>query len=141
MEVKFSVNSKIKKDEIDQKLKRILFRCMLKMHQLAVQKVPVDTGRLKGSLMIYPSGAGYSEYKLFDGVEYGAHVEFGTSPHHVSAKNLTKWSGRKLGDASLAYAVANKISKFGTNAQPFMRPALSQVKEIYSKAFFRQEFP
>ena len=131
MNLKFNIDVDFNKGQTIQLAKEVLFRCMVKMHQLAVNNAPVDTGRLKGSLNIYPSISGFSEYLLSDGVDYGIHVEYGTSPHYVSPDNLKRWSELKLGDPNLAYAVAQKILKFGTEAQPFMRPALMQVQNIW----------
>lgn len=140
MKIKFNVSSKIKKKETIEKVKIVLFDCMVKMHELATLNAPVDTGRLKTSIKLFPSAPGAKSYVLADGVDYGIHVEFGTSPHYVSATHLKKWAKRVLGNEGAAFAVAKKIAMKGTEAQPWMRPALDQVKTIWLKRFWQREF-
>jgi len=118
----------------------VLFDSMVKMHELAVINCPFDTGRLRNSIIIKPTTPGYKSYVLADGVEYGVSVEFGTSPHYTSPENLKAWARRVLKDSNLAYPVAAKIGKLGTEAQPFMRPALDQVKKIWIKRYMEREF-
>ena len=120
------------------KLKRVLWKSINKMHDLAVNYAPADTGRLKQSIAFYPYWQGETEYILTDGVDYGIHVEFGTAPHHVPITPLKDWARRVLGDESLAYAVEKKISRQGTAAQPFFRPALEQVKLYWTPTFYEQ---
>lgn len=67
--------------------------------------------------------AGKIVYQIFANAPHAASVEFGTKPHYVSAKHLKKWAKDKLGDENLAYAVAKKIARRGTKAQPFLRPS------------------
>ena len=138
MKIKFSVKSKIDKEETLRLAKAVLFKAMVKMHELAVINCPVDTGRLKNSIILKPTSPGYQNYLLSDGTDYGISVEFGTAPHFTSAKNLVGWSRRVLGNKDAAYAVAKKIAKKGTEAQPWMRPALFQVKEIWIKRYWEQ---
>ncbi len=107
MKIKISVNSKLNKGEVLNKLKKVLFNSMLKMHELAVTYVPVDTGRLRNSLNIFPFSPGFSKYEFAAGTDYAPHVEFGT---------------------------------IKTHAQPFMRPAFIQVKNIWVKRFLNKEF-
>ena len=138
MRLKFNVESEIKKKLTEEQLKLVLFKSMVKMMELANINCPVDTGRLRNSIVLDPAEPGYSNYILSDGVDYGISVEFGTHPHLVSAENLKGWARRVLKDKNLAYPVAAKIAKFGTEAQPFMRPALDQVKNIWIKRYAEQ---
>jgi len=140
MKLRFNINTEIKEKKVIEKIKLILFDCFVKMHELANLNCPVDTGRLKASIKIFPSVPGAKSYVLADGVPYGIDVEFGTSPHLVSTEHLKPWARRVLGDESAAFAVAKKIAKKGVEAQPFMRPALDQVKNIWLKRFFEREF-
>ena len=60
---------------------------------------------------------------------YSGSVEYGQPPHPMDPHKLIGWVKRKLGvsDAEslgVAYAVAAKISREGTDPQPFFRPAL-----------------
>jgi hypothetical protein len=138
MNIKFSINKKLDKQDIHKKLRLVLFKSMLKMHELAIINCPVDTGRLSNSINLDPKAPGFTEYILSDGVEYGSDVEYGTSPHVVSAKHLKGWARRVLKKESLAYPVAAKIRRFGTEAQPFFRPALHQVKNIWVERYYEE---
>ncbi len=116
----------VKKQANDQ-AKEVLWRAMVKMESIAKDKAPVDTGNLKARIHIDPKEPGATEYILSDGVDYGIHVEYGTKPHYVPITPLMGWAGRVLGDKKAAYAVRAKISKEGTPAQPFFRPAQHEV--------------
>lgn len=111
--------------------KDILWKTVHKAEELAVSFCPVDQGTLKGSIRIYPRKWGKDEYFLSDGVEYGQWVEYGTSPHAVPVEALEGWAKRKLGDKSLAEAVAWKIRRYGTPAQPFLRPARDIALNVF----------
>lgn len=62
-------------------------------------------------------------------------IEFGTHPHPVSKsgrENLKKWFIRKLGltekeAESASWGLANRIRMEGSQAKPFLRPALDEV--------------
>lgn len=107
MKIKFNVNKELKDQLILEKLKKVLFDSMIKMHELAVLYCPVDTSRLVNSINIFPQYFGAIKYTISDGVDYGIHQEFGT---------------------------------FKMDAQPFFRPALTQVKQIWIKRFMNKEF-
>ncbi|MEK0335809.1 MAG: hypothetical protein QQN41_00030 [Nitrosopumilus sp.] len=140
MNLKFNINWEIKNRETEEKVKLVLFDCMVKMHELATINAPVDVGTLKASIKLFPSVPGFKSYVLADGVTYGIHMEFGTRPHYISAKHLKGWAKRVLGDEGAAYPVAKKIALLGVEAQPFMRPALDQVKNIWVERFWNREF-
>ena len=111
--------------------KKVLWLSMHKMWELMLQHVPVDTGHLKNSIHISPKMKGYSTYTIATGVKYAVDIEYGTSPHHVNIEDLMGWSKRKLGNENLAGAVQNKIAEKGTEAQPFFRPAIAEVRSIW----------
>lgn len=117
-------------DDYVGKARKVLFLSMSKVEELAVLRCPVDTGRLKNSINLFPRSPGSDEYTVSDGVSYGVFLEYGTLPHHPPPRVLRGWARRKLKDEQAAYSVAAKISKFGTPAQPFFRPSLHQVKNI-----------
>lgn len=127
-------------DAVKEKLKIVLFKSMMKMTELAVINAPFDTGALSASINLQPPRPGYSRYILRAGKEYAADVEYGTSPHHVSPDDLAGWAKRVLGDEDKAFAVAEGIGRKGTEAQPFMRPALDQVKIVWVPRYFEQVF-
>ena len=131
MKIQFNINKKIEKAKVIEKAKLVLFDCMVKMHELAVINCPVDTSALVNSIMIFPLVPGAVSYELADGVTYGIDVEFGTDPHIIIAKNKKVLANKKKG------LIFGKIVHHpGTVAQPFMRPALFQVKEIWVKRFW-----
>ncbi len=133
---RFDVNEKL----VNQKTKIVLFKTMLKMQRIAKRLVPVDTSRLRRSIILTPSFIGSDLYILLTNVEYAADVEFGTSPHMVDPEDLLSWSRRKLGDENLAFPIAKKIGKFGTRPQPYFRPALFQAKHKDVKIIFKDTF-
>ncbi len=100
---KYNLNDK----EIMKKLHKILFKSMLKMHEIAVRLSPVDTGRLRNSITLNPLLPMAKKYILGTNLEYSRPVEYGT------------WK---------------------MDAQPYMRPALFQVKNVWVKRFMKQEF-
>ena len=136
MRIEFSINHVIGKKEIIDKLKLVLFKSMIKMHKLAVINCHVDKGGLKSSINIFPFAPGYSLYNLVAGMEYAAAVEFGTSPHiivPVKKQALAfKMDGKNV--------IVKKVMHPGSEAQPFMRPALDQVKGIWIKKYFDRVF-
>jgi len=122
------------KEHVKAQMKEVLFRAMVKMEELAKNKAPVDRGMLKSRINLQPLEPGHSEYTLYDGVSYGADLEYGNRPHNVPLKPLIDWVKRK-GIATdeghqIAFAkyVQEKIRTHGVNAQPFFRPALHEVQ-------------
>ena len=108
MKLKLNVNSKMmSSQEMIDKSKKVLWLSMNKMELLSKRFVPVDTGRLKNSIILSPSSSGATEYKLADGVDYGICVEYGT----IKMK-----------------------------AQPFFRPALDEVRNIWMPMFWSKTF-
>jgi len=135
MKIKFNINTEIKKEEILEKTKIVLFDCMVKLHELAVINCPVDTSALVNSIKLFPSVPGATTYELADGVTYGIDVEFGTDPHVIIVKNKKVLANKKKG------LIFGKIVNHpGTTAQPFMRPSLDQVKNVWVKRFWQKEF-
>ena len=139
MNIKFSLKTDLNKQEVIDKSKLVLFHSMVKMHELATLFAPVDTGRLRSTIKLFPLEPGAKSYILADGVEYGIDVEYGTSPHYVSAKHLQGWAKRVLGSRASAFAVAKKISEKGTEAQPFFRPAMDQVKNVWVQRYWERD--
>lgn len=121
-------------------MKKVLWKAMTKMEEIAKQKAPVDTGNLKNRIHLSPIQFGAKEYVLSDGVEYGVYVEYGTKPHQVPITPLIGWASRVLGDKNAAYAVRAKISMKGTPAQPFFRPALHEVQFKWITIFKTEVF-
>jgi len=78
MQIKFNVDSHLDKGIVIEKAKNVLFRSMAKINELAKIRAPVDTGRLRASIHLYPLAKGEITYTVSDGVEYGIHQEYGT---------------------------------------------------------------
>lgn len=64
---------------------------------------------------------------------HAVYVEFGTSPHMPPVEVIEAWAKRRgLATDSkelrrIAWAIAKKIEQFGTDPQPFLRPAVDQA--------------
>lgn len=135
MKIKLNIRTKIdKKLTIDQ-LKMVLFKSMVKMQELATINCPVDTGRLRWGIKIFPTNVGFNEYSLYDNVEYAEAIEFGTDPHVIKVKNKKVLANKKKG-----IIFGKQVMHPGTEESPFFRPALFQVKEIWVKRYFNREF-
>jgi hypothetical protein len=81
------------------------------------------TGHLIESITIRHAGIG--EYEVGPTVEYAPYVEYGTSPHWVSETKLTAWARYHSMEPK---ALRNKIGEEGTEAEPFVAPAIEAVK-------------
>jgi len=131
MLLNFDLSLEVKEDLVVDDLRRILYLSMKRMEEIAIRTAPVAFGALKLSIKLFPDLPGFDQYVLADGVDYGVFVEYGTLPHTPPIEPLKRWAELKLGDAELGWAVRAKIAKFGTQAQPFFRPALHQVRTVY----------
>jgi len=119
MKITFSIDGKLLKERVLDGMKKVLFLSMLKMNELAVIYVPVDKGLLKSRINLLPAVPGYIHYDLTAGTIYSAAVEFGTSPRVIKAV---------------------QVMHPGTEAQPFFRPALDQVKGVWVGRYWNQVF-
>jgi len=98
----------------------------------AVDKAVRDTGQLKGSIRKTVKGL---TGEVIAGAKHAIFIEEGTRPHFPPVSALRGWAGRKLGNPDLAYAVALKIAKVGTEPKPFMEPALMESLPSIEKYF------
>jgi len=127
-------------------MKKVLWKAMTKMEEIAKDKAPVDTGMLKNRIHLMPMQYGAEEYALSDGVSYGADLEYGNRPHNVEMKPLIDWVRRKGiattegGQIAFAKYVQKKIRTKGVNAQPFFRPALHEVQIVWLPVFKEEVF-
>lgn len=89
---------------------------------------PVDTGRLRSSIVHRVEGGGRTTGVVVGtNVSYAADVEDGTPPHVILPKN-----GKALYWPGAAHPVA-KVNHPGTRAQPFMRPSLELAPIFFSR--------
>ena len=122
MRLDFKFDIKIKDREVLEKLKGVLEKSMLRMEEHAVRLVPVDTGTLRNSIHLVKKDD--FNWELRDGVEYGVHVEYGTSPHVIMPKVVSALKFKRGGKV----VFARRVRHPGTSGQPFFRPALDIVK-------------
>ncbi len=93
----------------------------------ARELVPVDTGRLRQSIVSDVKGTGFDVVGVVSPKEkYGVYVELGTKPHFPPVGALSKWAKKR---GLNPYLIARSISKKGTKPHPFMAPALEKSKE------------
>lgn len=109
-------------------VKRALVRTGIDVENDAKRRCPVDTGRLRSSIVHRIDGAGrVAGITVGTNVNYAWDVENGTPPHVIVPKNK-----RALYWPGAAHPVA-RVNHPGTRAQPFMRPALELAPIFFSK--------
>jgi len=117
-----------------------------------------DTGFLAGSLVVDKDDFLYKEVGY--GALYASYIEFGTRPHFPPVEVIYQWVYRKRNDLKInynkkkevlfngkphnadilkvAWSIANKMAKDGTEPKPFMRPSFilgkSKAGEFIKKA-------
>ena len=125
------------KPDMEKKVRKVLWLSMNKIDEIATRLAPVDTGRLRNSIHIYPMREGEKSYIVADGVEYGVYVEFGTSPHIIRPriKKALSWI-----DDTNKRVFAKKVNHPGTNAHPFFRPALKEVRDAWVQYYTNKVF-
>lgn len=107
---------------------RALVQTGVDVQNEARRRCPVDTGRLRSSIVHRVDGSGrVSGITVGTNVSYAADVEYGTAPHVILPKNRKAlyWPG--------AAHPVSKVNHPGTKAQPFMRPALEMAPIFFSK--------
>ncbi|GMQ61198.1 MULTISPECIES: HK97 gp10 family phage protein [Vallitalea] len=114
-------------------IERALYKGGLQVESDAKLLVIVDTGHLRASIATrLISTQSKTVVEIGTNLEYAAIIEFGSSPHFPPVDALEPWVKRVIlngveayeGEAKdVAYAVAKNISKWGTQARPFLQPA------------------
>lgn len=145
------INFKIKLNGMDkakelskEKLRRVLMKSMFKMEELAIRRAPFDKGGLRERITLLPEILS-NNYVLTSAASYSADLEYGNNPRMVKLGVILEWIERKgirtTEEDQYAFAkyVVEKIKKEGVNAQPFMRPSLIEVKEIWLPQFAKEE--
>ena len=103
-------------------------RTRIDVQNEARRRAPVDTGRLRSSIVSRSEGSGRSVgYVVGTNVNYAAAVEYGTAPHVIKPKykQALYWPGAR-------HPVA-QVNHPGTRAQPFLRPAI-EMTDIFWRA-------
>ena len=113
-------------------VKQAVDRTRIDVQNEARRRAPVDTGRLRSSIVSRAEGSGRSlGYMVGTNVNYAAAVEYGTSPHVIkpTTKKALYWPGA-------AHPVA-QVNHPGTAAKPFLRPAI-EMTPIFWRAHASQ---
>lgn len=111
---------------------RAVERTRIDVQNEARRRAPVDTGRLRSSIVSRAEGGGRNlGYVIGSNVNYAAAVEYGTAPHVIKPKykGALYWPGA-------AHPVA-QVNHPGTRAQPFLRPAI-ELTPIFWRAHASQ---
>ena len=95
----------------------------------AQRLVPVDTGRLRGSINVKRE---YLSKVIGTNVEYATNVEFGTGPHEIVAKNKKVLANKKKG-----IIFGKKVKHPGSKPRPYMRPAFEKNKKRVAEFFIQ----
>jgi HK97 gp10 family phage protein len=116
---------------VDGPIRGFLEASVFTVEAKAKELAPVDRGRLRqtirGSVKRRVTGL---IGLVRAGVRYAPFVEFGTRPHWPPRGALQPWARRhgfpagKVGD----FLVRRKIAQKGTDAQPFMEPAIKDSR-------------
>ncbi len=113
-------------------VRRAVERTRIDVQNEARRRAPVDTGRLRSSIVSRVEGSGRQVgYVIGTNVNYAADVEYGTAPHVIkpTKKKALYWPGA-------AHPVAS-VNHPGTAAQPFLRPAI-EMTPIFWRAHASQ---
>ncbi|MGJ5895149.1 HK97 gp10 family phage protein [Streptomyces niveiscabiei] len=113
-------------------VKRAVDRTRIDVQNEARRRAPVDTGRLRSSIVSRAESSGRSVgYVVGTNVNYAAAVEYGTAPHVIKPRNKKAlfWPGA-------AHPVA-QVNHPGTRPQPFLRPAI-ELTPIFWRAHASQ---
>lgn len=109
---------------------RVVADATNKMHSKAVNAAPTGrSGKLRQNVRIAGKGVVLSK------MDYSAAVEEGTKPHWPNMGDLKMWTKKIVRPPakrldSVNYLIGRKISKEGTEEQPFMRPAWEHGRKV-----------
>lgn len=113
-------------------VRRAIVQTGVDVQNKARELCPVDTGRLRSSIVHRTEGGGRTTGVVVGtNVSYAADVEYGTAPHVILPKNKKAlyWPG--------AAHPVSRVNHPGTRAQPFMRPALELAPIFFSQNISR----
>ncbi|MCK5160379.1 MAG: HK97 gp10 family phage protein [Candidatus Aureabacteria bacterium] len=119
------------------KIAKALKASALIIERKAKQKCPVDTGFLRAS--IHSRLMDWNHVRVGSTMaKYAAPVEFGTKPHRPPFAPIKRWAERH-GIPEAAYPILLKIQREGTEAQPFLRPALLESEHLIAKLLIKAQ--
>lgn len=138
MDIRYIVDSKealqafeTAPDVMERNLELFLSRGAQEVARTAKSFAPKAFSTLTNSILFYR--VALLHWRISPGVNYAPYVEGGTRPHFPPAANLQPWVERVLGLSGAearhkAFLIARAISRRGTRAHPFMRPAAEQMR-------------
>ena len=91
--------------------------------------VPVDTGRLRGSINVKRE---YLSKVIGTNVEYATDVEYGSGPHEIVAKNKKVLANKKKG-----IIFGRRVKHPGSPPRPYLRPAFENNKKRVAEFFVK----
>ena len=102
-----------------------------------------DTGRLANSIATEEEAGGL-DARVGTNLEYAEAIEFGLPPGtRPDVASLRGWVRRKLGIKDpvearrVAFLIARKIERHGTDAQPYLHPAAEAERALFRERFNR----
>ena len=121
---------------IQKALEKAMPAISVRIQNELVLRAPVQIGRLKNSIKVFPDKHGVQ----ITMVEYGKFVEFGTPPHVIRPreKEALKFEvgkkerlGQKIPKAQANIVFAKEVKHPGTRPNPFIRETLqTKLKKI-----------
>lgn len=123
--------AKLTPQRADGPIGRFLDRGAIYIQSQARGNAPVDTGRLRNSIGVESPSNRTRE--IGANTDYAEYVETGTRPHFPPPSALEGWAGRHGFGPGGGFMVARAISRSGTKAQPYMRPA-AEAGETFIKS-------
>ena len=119
-------------NEIKEALERAIPRIAIRIQNELVLASPVDTGRLRNSIVVKPVGNSL----IISMVDYAFYVEFGTPPHIIKPKDKHALKFKAGGEN----VFAKEVHHPGTRPNPFIRNTIRNkiskiVQEEITKSF------
>jgi HK97 gp10 family phage protein len=118
---------------VPDELERAMTSAVTEIRGEAMRLVPVDTGNLRRSLTHEVVAGGQTVTgRVGTNAPYGRYVEEGTRPHFPPVAALAGWARRHGAEP---FVVARAISRRGTRARPYLKPALAKNQAAIAKEF------
>ena len=113
----------------------------LAMTKMAKSKAPTNEGKLRQGIRSEVERKGLTGATISE-EDYSQGVEEGTKPHWPNMKSIKRWVELKLSvprkdSANVAFLVSRKISRKGTDPQPFLMPAWQKASKDFMKGLRR----
>jgi len=110
-------------DSADESIDDALLETALDVEAGAKRRAPVDTGTLRGDIRTRKARPGV--YYTGNTVEYAPAMEYGSQPHLITPTDADALRFKVDGEV----VFASRVNHPGTEAQPYLRPALAAVRK------------